>query len=516
MKRHDLATQTTPQTRETDVAIVGAGIAGFFLAKRLNDLRVPCLLLESGGAEEQVNDHLYHDVVFRRRTYRGATDGRSRCLGGTSIKWGGALLPFSDTDFAPRRHARMPDWPIQSEDLTPYIRTAERLFGLDHKPYEADLDRPGMSSAFIPREAKWPNFSNRNVATLFSDIANGRGEVDVWINATVRDFDIRDGKIVGVSAQGPGGQNLAVTAKRVVLCAGAIETTRLMLLLDAQTKQKVVTGRTHLGRYFQDHLSLPLARIETSNPKKLNALFGFRFDGPVMRSLRFEQGRAGETAGFVHIAPRSLGPTGFDSLRDFMRSIQKGSPNLWALFRSLRDAPFVARLVWWRLFKKRLLWPTPAEYDVHFVIEQLAVKENQITLGEGKDALGHQVCEIDWDISEDDVIELDRFRNSFEKFWRDSGFSSQGDLVWTAEPRKMLYTGEGAVEGIYHPSGTTRMAQSPKDGVVDRNLQVFGVHNLYLGSTSVFPNGGSSNPTMTLILLILRLADHLLEQRISK
>ena len=513
MKRHDLATQTAPQTRETDVAIVGAGIAGFFLAKRLSDLGVPCLLLESGGVAEQVNDHLYHDVVFRRRTYRGATDGRSRCLGGTSIKWGGALLPFSHIDFAPRYHAQIPDWPIQFEDLAPYIRSAERLFGLDHTPYEADLGKTGMSPAFILREAKWPSFSNRNVTTLFSDIANGRSGTEVWINATVRNFHVNEGKIVGVSAQGPDAQSLSVKAKHVVLCAGAIETTRLMLLLDAQTKQKTVAGRAHLGRYFQDHLSLPLARIKTSNPKKLNAIFGFRFDGSVMRSLRFEQGSVGETAGFVHIAPRALEPTGFDGLRDFMRSIQRGKPDLWSLFRSLRDVPFIARLVWWRLFKKRLLWPTPAEYEVHFVIEQLAAKENQIILGRRKDALGHQVCEIDWAFRDDDIMELGRLYKNFEKFWRESSFSLLGDLVWTTDPHKMLQTSEGAVEGIYHPSGTTRMAKSPKDGVVDKNLQVFGVTNLYLGSTSVFPSGGSSNPTMTLILLILRLADHVSKKR---
>jgi choline dehydrogenase-like flavoprotein len=55
--------------------------------------------------------------------------------------------------------------------------------------------------------------------------------------------------------------------------------------------------------------------------------------------------------------------------------------------------------------------------------------------------------------------------------------------------------------------GTTRMADDPSAGVVDRDCKVFGLDNLYVGSSSTFPTGGSSNPTFTLIALCLRLAD---------
>lgn len=507
--RHDLSTQERPQARDTEVAIVGAGIAGFVLAKQLTDQGIPCLLLESGSAEEELEDTLYSDVSFRRRSYRGATEGRSRCLGGTSVKWGGALLPFRETDFSPRFHALLPNWPIRYGDLAPYVKAAERLFGLDHSSYEPTLPNIGTSAAFIAREAKWPSFKNRNVTSLFPEIAQGRNGAEVWLNSTVREFDIRDGAVHSVTALGPDGQTLKVTARQIVLCAGAIETTRLLLLLDRQTDGQAVAGRAHLGKYFHDHLSLPLAKIETDAPHRLNEIFGFRFDGSMMRSLRFEQGISGEIAGFVHVAPRALKPSGFDILRDVMRSIQRGKPNLWMVMQGVRHSPFLIRLAWWRFLKKRLLWPAPAQYDVHFVIEQLAKEENRIALGEREDRLGHPVAEIDWDISEGDAQELDRFRKAFERFWDEAGLAKLGSLTWTANPREITRAGEGAFEGIYHPGGTTRMAKDPESGVVDKDLRVFGISNLYLGSTSVFPNGGSSNPTMTLILLILRLAAHL-------
>ena len=61
----------------------------------------------------------------------------------------------------------------------------------------------------------------------------------------------------------------------------------------------------------------------------------------------------------------------------------------------------------------------------------------------------------------------------------------------------------------YHHLGTTRMSDDPKRGVVDPDGLVHGVNNLYVAGSSVFPTYGSSNPTLNLIALTLRLGDHL-------
>jgi len=57
--------------------------------------------------------------------------------------------------------------------------------------------------------------------------------------------------------------------------------------------------------------------------------------------------------------------------------------------------------------------------------------------------------------------------------------------------------------------GATRMGTSPETGVVDENCRVFGVKNLFIASSSVFPTGGHSNCTLTIVALAFRLADHL-------
>ena len=57
--------------------------------------------------------------------------------------------------------------------------------------------------------------------------------------------------------------------------------------------------------------------------------------------------------------------------------------------------------------------------------------------------------------------------------------------------------------------GTTRMAADPSTGVVDADCRVFSTHNLFIAGSSVFTTGGAANPTLTIVALALRLADHL-------
>jgi choline dehydrogenase-like flavoprotein len=57
--------------------------------------------------------------------------------------------------------------------------------------------------------------------------------------------------------------------------------------------------------------------------------------------------------------------------------------------------------------------------------------------------------------------------------------------------------------------GTTRMSDDPRRGVVDRDCRVHGLANLYVAGSSTFPTAGSGTPTLALVALTLRLADHL-------
>ena len=64
-----------------------------------------------------------------------------------------------------------------------------------------------------------------------------------------------------------------------------------------------------------------------------------------------------------------------------------------------------------------------------------------------------------------------------------------------------------------HHIGTTRMASIPNQGVVDKNCKVFGIQNLYMAGSSIFPTSGYANPLLTATALGLRLGKYLIKKR---
>ena len=128
-------------------------------------------------------------------------------------------------------------------------------------------------------------------------------------------------------------------------------------------------------------------------------------------------------------------------------------------------------------------------------------------LAEERDALGSRRARLDWRLTETDKLSLNRIVRAMAEEFGALGLGRvrpalSDDADWPGE-----------VLGGYHHMGTTRMADSPEHGVVDANCRVHGVANLYIAGSSVFTTGGASNPTLTLVALALRLADHLRTQR---
>jgi choline dehydrogenase-like flavoprotein len=78
--------------------------------------------------------------------------------------------------------------------------------------------------------------------------------------------------------------------------------------------------------------------------------------------------------------------------------------------------------------------------------------------------------------------------------------------AWTPVVDQSSWTGPS---GAFHHCGTTRMHINPKNGVVNENCRVHGMSNLFVAGSSVFPTIGYANPTLTIVALAVRLADHI-------
>jgi choline dehydrogenase-like flavoprotein len=520
----DLALDETPRAVETETVIIGGGIAGLVLATKLRARKARVVVLESGGRAPIHGVDPLNRVVQVGEDYRGAAEGRARGLGGTSTIWGGALIPFLAQDLEARPHVHLPAWPITLQELQPYVPELEQLFRIDAGPYEAPLSpirgraaaMPVADGDFMTRFAKWPTFKRRNVATLFKRQIETDADLSVWLNATATAFDHDEGgRLTGIVAHHASGRSLRVSAQNVVVCAGAIEATRLMLLLDRQSGGKIFHTCSALGHYLHDHVSTQVADIQATDPRALNQLAGYHFARSTMRSLRFElspSSQALERVGsaFGHITFRSDRETGFDALQDFMRSLQRtGKIDLGSARRVARDVPYLMRVGYWRYVHGQLRWPEPARYQLHVVAEQTPRRTSRISLSAERDPFDLPLAEIDWRVDPADRATVGAFARRFDAYWRRQGWTDIGQLNWFRGAREGHITSFTQVGGLFHPGGTTRMGLDGHTAVVDRDLRTFAVPNLWVASTSAFPSGASANPTMMLMLFALRLADHL-------
>jgi hypothetical protein len=159
--------------------------------------------------------------------------------------------------------------------------------------------------------------------------------------------------------------------------------------------------------------------------------------------------------------------------------------------------------------QKRRALSKRAEYRLNIDVEQHPLPESRITLSNTKDRFGMPRARLSWRIS-------DAEERTVRSFVKTICAELQSVNVAPIELHSELLRDDGDWLSIaadtYHMMGGTRMGTSNENSVVDSNLRVHGIQNLYVASCSVFPGGGSSNPTFTLMALVLRLAERLRSQ----
>ncbi|MEZ5742070.1 MAG: GMC family oxidoreductase, partial [Burkholderiaceae bacterium] len=132
--------------------------------------------------------------------------------------------------------------------------------------------------------------------------------------------------------------------------------------------------------------------------------------------------------------------------------------------------------------------------------------QSRVSLSSERDPLGMPRVTVDWRLTDLD-------RRGFERT-----MSLVADELETQEialvkrDEKVGPRSQREIEGTWHHMGTTRMHASPRSGVVDPQCRVHGIPNLYVAGASVFPTGGANHPTIQLLALAYRLADHLVER----
>lgn len=140
-------------------------------------------------------------------------------------------------------------------------------------------------------------------------------------------------------------------------------------------------------------------------------------------------------------------------------------------------------------------------FDVGVSMEQTPNFNSRVGLSQDRDPFGQNRVELNWAVNGNDLVSMERMT---ELFAQEVGKVGIGRM-------KIEYRMDER-HGNNHHMGTTRMHPDPTQGVVDAQSQLHGVANLFVAGSSVFPTSGAVNPTLTIVALALRLADHLKEK----
>ena len=143
-------------------------------------------------------------------------------------------------------------------------------------------------------------------------------------------------------------------------------------------------------------------------------------------------------------------------------------------------------------------------------VEQLPDSESRILLSPEKDGLGMRKAILNWKISEHEHHSIRTYATELERIFRENALAA---VPWNPD---ISAGGDAWLAGhridTFHMMGGTRMGTNPAKSVVDSTLKLHGVRNLYTVSCGVFPTGGSSNPTFTMMALALQLAGQLADR----
>lgn len=523
-----------------DICIVGSGAAGLTLAARCAALGMNVLVLEAGGAQAEpgVQD-AYAGELADPRVHWPLDTYRVRALGGTTSLWGGRSIPFDPIDFEPRPWVAQSGWPITYDEVARYYPAAMEAAeagAFDHTPSAPIV--PGLDGEWLHTTIE--RFSRpTNFWTRYGEQLTRAANVRVITHAPVTAVRLaHDGNSVDhLEVATPNGTRWPVRARAYVLAAGGLETARLLLASDDVVRHGPGNAGGWLGRGYMCHLAATFGMAHfTGAPNSIGFDYERDAEGIYIRRrlaptpAAQRQRRLLNATVRLHIrdandpshgdpvlslmflaafavkyeysrgareADRSLGP--------YLRHVGNIARHPVQLFNFVRTWG-VKRYLASRRIPSIALPARDNRYPLEFVSEQSPNWDSRVLLTEARDALGMRRLKVDWRVA---AADFDSARATYRLIRDELARTGTGTLDYDEAALEDALLDAAAYGG--HHSGTTRMSDTPRDGVVDRDCRVHGVANLYVASSAVTPTSSQANPTLTAIALALRLADHLQE-----
>jgi choline dehydrogenase-like flavoprotein len=508
--QHDVPHPRDGTTLDTDICIIGAGPAGLALASALAGSTREVVLLESGGTVADSAADALNDGAVIGDPYAGLRATRQRGVGGTTALWntrtpagiGAKFTPLDPVDFDAREAVALSGWPVSYAMLLPWYARAQQVCGLGAFAYDAAAwrgpARQPLDDVHPELESRVYQFGSRDaLLTRMLRAAREAGNVRLISDATVVRLESGEHgrRAVRARVASRSGTGWWVSAREFVVCAGAIENARL-LLVSGSEGGGLGNGAGWVGRCFMEH------------PRDRTLMLS-RLSGSQYRSLRFYDlhQSSGSTAvgGRLAIAPEVIRAEGL--LNASATLLPMVRPQVRRTREALRRLGRSGPLARW-LPRGGTGWsshPLPQAafegFTVLLNLEQAPDPENRIELARDRDAFGTPRAELHWRWRPRDARSQRRVREIVGATLERAGFS-------------VVRRETGAVDpNAHHHAGTTRMHRDPAFGVVDASCRMHELDNVHIAGASVFPTAGFANPVLTIVALALRLAAHLMERR---
>jgi hypothetical protein len=526
-----------------DVCIVGSGPVGLCLAFDLCRRGLAVVVLESGFRRpSRMLQDLSEASLISDRSHAPMSLAVCRALGGTSWLWGGRCVPLDPIDFEAREYVPGSQWPISEADISPYYADAARLLGCGAATFTTGRECPGLQNDWAVRSDSLERWSNEpNLARRLEGSKLLRS-LTVALGVTVVDleFDRGGDRVAGVVIASHTSRVVFRGANNFVLACGGLETTRLLLNVQARIPSLFGGENGTLGRYYMGHLSGKISDIVFSDPAVARR-FDYAPEKDSMVRRRLTLSRSAQIAAgipntcFIPDNPSMANPdhesgilsaaflvlsVPFIGRRIVAEAIRRSQVRgagyyLSHLANVFRDLPGTAvstsGILHQRLIGKRrkpvlFIAARDGRYPLHFHAEQLPNRESRVCLTRQTDSFGMRRLEIDLRFSQDDAKGIVRAHELLDERLRANRAGMLAFRVAKAERGAAVLS--QAQDG-FHQIGLTRMGDNVADGVVDRHCRVFGVGNLYIAGSSVFRTSGQANPTFSATALALRLSAHL-------
>lgn len=529
---------------EPDICVVGAGPVGIPLALELSRRGKRVLLLESGGTAVRKDLQLLSDAgIVDERQHFPMDIAVQRRLGGASNLWGGRCVPMDALDFEPRTILNQGGWPISAADVKPFLPLACEYLGCGEAVFERSIPALNNSCADFRFDSleRWSLRPNLRTAYL-RELQQSR-DLTLCLLATAVGFEFgRNGLVSLVKLRGPGDLKAEIRTRQIVLAAGGLENTRLLLAAQREEPNRFGGPDGPLGRFYMGHLEGSVANIVIHSPELDEGLDYFNDEGGYCVRRRFWpspelQQRLGLTNVTLRLEFPSIHDPSHGNAVLSLAYLGLSIPHLGRLLvpetvrqkylgdrtghralhwsNLLQDFPrlatFLPGYVYHRYISRRRTHGffercSARRYALQYHAEHLPHRDSRVTLSAERDAFGMPRLMIDFRYTLADAEPLIRTHESFADWLRGARL---GALYWSVPAHDRVDHILSQAKDGRHQIGTTRMGETERTGVVDKDCRVFGVANLYVAGTSTFCSSGHANPTLTAAALAMRLAHKL-------